>query len=95
VSPGGAAAQVVDVVDISEASAALVALQIDAGVIDRVCEAMVVEAAEIGHVAGDRFLQIVVDEGVKPLVAMKLRAKLCIRSVVPPRRVCHADLVGC
>jgi hypothetical protein len=64
VSPGGAAAQVVDVVDMSEASAALVALQIDAGVVDRVCEAMVVVAAEIGHVAGDRFLQIVVDKGV-------------------------------
>jgi hypothetical protein len=71
----------------SQALAAMDALHIAADVADRVCDGMVVAAAEEGHVTGARFLQIVVDEGVKSAVAMRLREKLRIASVVPPRKV--------
>jgi hypothetical protein len=71
----------------SAALAAMEALQITADVSDRVCEEMVAAAAEVGHVTGARFLQIVVDEGTKAALAMKLRERLRITSVVPPRRV--------
>jgi hypothetical protein len=83
----GAAAQPADVVDMSAALAAMEALQIAADVSDRVCEEMVASAAEVGHVTGARFLQIVVDEGTKAALAMKLRERLRITSVVPRRRV--------
>jgi hypothetical protein len=41
----------------------------------------------VGHVTGVQFLQIVVDEGIRPVLAVKLREKLHITSVVPPRKV--------
>jgi hypothetical protein len=81
---GGAA---VDIVDMSQAQAAMEALQIAVDVQDRVCDEMIVAAAEVGHVTGIQFLQIVVDEGIRSTLAMKLREKLRITSVVPPRRV--------
>ncbi len=68
------------------------ALQIAADVLDRVCDEMVDAAAEVGHITGARFLQIVVDEGIKPALAMKLRRKLRISSVVP-RRVRGVEVV--
>jgi hypothetical protein len=71
----------------SAALAAMEALHIAADVTDTVCDEMVRTAAEVGHVSGAQFLQIVVDEGVKAALAMKLREKLHIASVVPPRRV--------
>jgi hypothetical protein len=83
----GGAAQPVDVVDMSQALAAMEALHIAADVADRVCDEMVLAAAEVGHVTGGQFLQIVVDEGIKSALAMKLREKLRITSVVPPRKV--------
>ncbi len=76
-----------DVVDMSQALAAMEALQIASDVSDRVCEEIVLAAAAAGHVTGGQFLQIVVDEGIKPALAMKLREKLHITSVVPPRKV--------
>ncbi len=83
----GAASQAVDVVDMSEALAAMEALHIAADVSDRVCDEIVLAVAEVGHVTGTHFLQIVVDEGIKTALAMKLREKLRITSAVPPRRV--------
>jgi hypothetical protein len=71
----------------SKAQAAMEELHIAADVQDRVCDEMIVAAAEVGHVTGTRFLQIVVDEGIRSTLAMKLREKLRITSVVPPRRV--------
>jgi hypothetical protein len=76
------------VVDMSEALTAMEALQVPSDVSDRVCEAMVAAAALAGTVTGARFLQIVVDEGVKPAIAMKLRQRLGIAAVVPPPTVC-------
>jgi hypothetical protein len=58
-----------------------------------VCDGMILAAAEVGHVTGARFLQIVVDEGIRPVLAVKLREKLRITSVVPPRRVCCVGLL--
>jgi hypothetical protein len=84
----GTASQPVDIVDMSQAQAAMEALHIAADVQDRVCDEMVLAAAEAGHVTGIQFLQIVVDEGIKSALAMKLREKLRITSVVPPRKVC-------
>ncbi len=81
----GTAPQAVDVVDMSQALAAMEALQITADVQDRVCDEMILAAAEVGHVTGIQFLQIVVDEGIRPALAVKLREKLHITSVVPPR----------
>jgi hypothetical protein len=83
----GAGAGAVDVVDMSEALAAMEALQIAADVQDRVCDGMILAVAEVGHVTGVQFLQIVVDEGIRPVLAVKLREKLHITSVVPPRKV--------
>jgi hypothetical protein len=83
------------VVDMSEALTAMEALQVPSEVSDRVCEAMVTAAAEAGAVTGARFLQMVVDEGVKPAVAMKLRQRLGIAAVVPPRTVRRASLAAC
>jgi hypothetical protein len=83
----GAASLPVDAVDMSEALAAMEALQITADVADRVCDEMIVAVAEVGHVTGVQFLQIVVDEGIRPALAVKLREKLRITSVVPPRKV--------
>jgi hypothetical protein len=71
----------------SQALAAMEALHIAADVADRVCDEMVLAAAEEGHVTGGQFLQVVVDEGIKAAIAMKLREKLRIVSVVPPRKV--------
>jgi hypothetical protein len=81
------AAQPVDAVDMSQALAAMEELHIAADVQDRVCDEMILAAAEVGHVTGIQFLQIVVDEGIRPALAVKLREKLRITSVVPPRRV--------
>jgi hypothetical protein len=72
----------------SEALATMDALHIASDVADRVCDEMVLAAAEAGHVTGAQFLQIVIDEGVKSALAMRLREKLRITSVVPPRKVC-------
>ncbi len=89
----GAAA---DVVDMSQALAAMDALHIASDVADRVCDEMVAAAAEVGHVTGARFLQIVVDEGFKSALAMRLRESLRITSVVPPRRVrCDGGMLRC
>jgi hypothetical protein len=84
---GGGGGAPVDIVDMSQALAAMEALQIASDVSDRVCDEMVAAAAEVGLVTGVQFLQIVVDEGIKAALAMKLREKLRITSVVPPRRV--------
>ncbi len=81
------ASQPVDIVDMSQAQAAMEALQIAADVQDRVCDEMILAAAEVGHVTGSQFLQIVIDEGIRSTLAMKLREKLRITSVVPPRKV--------
>jgi serine/threonine protein kinase len=81
-----------DVVDMSQALAAMDALHIAADVADRVCDEMVLAAAEEGHVTGAQFLQIVIDEGVKSALAMRLREKLHITSVVPPRKVRGGDM---
>jgi hypothetical protein len=67
-------------------------LHIATDVLDRVCDEMVDAAAEVGHITGARFLQIVVDEGIKSALAMKLRGKLRITSVVP-RRVRGVEVV--
>ncbi len=88
----GAGASAPHVVDMSEALSAMEALQLPSEVSDRVCEFMVAAAAEAGAVTGARFLQMVVDEGVKPAIAMKLRQRLGIAAVVPPRTVRHACL---
>jgi hypothetical protein len=88
------AAYPVDVVDMSQALAAMDALQIASDVADRVCDEMVLAAAEVGHVTGAQFLQIVIDEGVKSALAMRLREKLRITSVVPPRKV-RCDALCC
>jgi hypothetical protein len=77
----------------SQALAAMEALHIATDVLDRVCDEMVVAAAAAGHVSGIQFLQIVVDEGIKSALAMKLREKLRIASVVPPRRVRGVEVV--
>jgi hypothetical protein len=90
----GAATQPADVVDMSEALAAMDALHIASDVADRVCDEMVLAAAEAGHVSGAQFLQIVIDEGVKSALAMRLREKLRITSVVPPRKV-RCDAAPC
>ncbi len=78
----------------SQAQAAMEALQITADVQDRVCDGMILAAAEVGHVTGVQFLQIVVDEGIRSTLAMKLREKLRITSVVPPRRVRGVGVVA-
>jgi hypothetical protein len=83
----GTAPQPVDVVDMSQALAAMEELQIAADVQDRVCDEMILVTAEVGHVTGIQFLQIVVDEGIRPVLAVKLREKLRITSAVPPRTV--------
>jgi hypothetical protein len=93
------ASQPVYVVDMSQALAVMEELHITADVQDRVCDEMILATAEVGHVTGGQFLQIVVDEGIRPVLAVKLREKLRITSAVPPRRVrgdgavvhCHCD----
>ena len=72
----------------SVADDAMGELGIDREVSDRVCDAMVLAADSNGKIPGAQFLQIVIDEGVKSALAMRLREKLRITSVVPPRKVC-------
>jgi hypothetical protein len=63
---------------------------------DRVCDAMVLVADAHGMLPGAQLLQMVVDEGVRPAVAMRLRQRLGITAGVPPRRVrCVGGLVCC
>jgi hypothetical protein len=83
----GTASQPVDTVDMSQALAAMEELHITADVQDRVCDEMILVTAEVGHVTGVQFLQIIVDEGIRPVLAVKLREKLRITSAVPPRTV--------
>jgi hypothetical protein len=54
---------------------------------DRVCDAMVLVADAHGMLPGAQLLQMVVDEGVRPAIAMRLRQRLGITAGVPPRRV--------
>ncbi len=88
------ASRAVDVVDMSEALAAMEALLVASDVSDRVCEGMVLAGAETGKVTGTQFLQMVVDEGVKPATAMKLRQRLRITCMVPLPRVRLHRLCG-
>jgi hypothetical protein len=74
-------------VDMSAADAAMGELGVEKRASDRVCDAMVLAADAHGKLSGARFLQMVVDEGVTPSTAMKLRQRLGITAGVPPRSV--------
>jgi hypothetical protein len=74
-------------IDMSDAAAAMVSLQVPTDVANRVCDAMAGVAAADGSVTGAQLLRIVVDEGVPGLTAMELRRRLRITAAVPPRRV--------
>ncbi len=90
---GGVGGSVSDVVDMSVADDAMGELGIDREVSDRVCDAMVLAADSNGKIPGAQFLQMVVDEGVRPSVAMKLRQRLGITAGVPPRKVRHGPVL--
>jgi hypothetical protein len=85
VSPAGVASA--QLIDMSDASDAVAALQVPADVLNRVCDAMADVADDLGNVTGAQLLRIVVDEGVESSLAMALRRKLNITAPVPRRRV--------
>jgi hypothetical protein len=74
-------------IDMSVAESTMGELGIEKEASDRVCDAMVLVADAHGMLPGAQLLQMVVDEGVRPAIAMRLRQRLGITAGVPPRRV--------
>jgi hypothetical protein len=85
-------------IDMSVAESTMGELGIEKEASDRVCDAMVLAADAHGLLPGAQLLQMVVDEGVRPAIAMRLRQRLGITAGVPPRRVrgdCVVMLLRC
>jgi hypothetical protein len=92
----GSLARAVQVVDMSEALEAMEELRVPSDVSERVCDAMAVAAAasDSGEVTAEQFLRMVVEHGVKTLVAAKLRRRLRTTAPVPPPTVRTRESVG-